>query len=257
MDARKLFAVAISALLLAACAGPMDSPLVTGQGEAAYFARLNPLFAQMTPAQQEAFNWSVSDLSIDQLHQRYPDASPRQVIQGETRLVSTSYPERIAALQPQLEAFQHLQAELGQLRSDNVQFRIEQDFHGLQPRLKADFHNASSLSFSTSGWTALLYLNAADEPVARYSFTLNHRRRGGLLPGETESHDIHLGFVSGDPAWMTLEVRNASRRRVEIVPSDEGNTDLGERAYSAPDPRAEIERLQAVIAAAEKYRQVP
>lgn len=44
----KLFAVAISALLLAACAGPMDSHLVTGQGEAAYFARLNPLFAQMT-----------------------------------------------------------------------------------------------------------------------------------------------------------------------------------------------------------------
>src|SRR5690606_2714075 len=58
----KLFAVAISALLPAACAGPMDSHLVTGQGEAAYFARLNPLFAQMTPEQQEAFNWSVSDL---------------------------------------------------------------------------------------------------------------------------------------------------------------------------------------------------
>lgn len=253
----KLFAVAISALLLAACAGPMDSHLVTGQGEAAYFARLNPLFAQMTPEQQEAFNWSVSDLSIAQLHQRYSDASPRQVIQGETRLVSTSYPERITALQPQREAFERLQTELGQLRSDNVQLRIVQDFHGLQPWLRADFHNASTLSFSTSGWTARLYLDTANEPVASYSFTLNHRRRGGLLPGETESHDIPLGFVSGDAAWMTLEVRNASRRRVEIVPSDQGNTDLGERDYSVPDPRAEIERLQAVIAAAEKYRQVP
>lgn len=253
----KLFAVAISALLLAACAGPMDSHLVTGQGEAAYFARLNPLFAQMTPEQQEAFNWSVSDLSIAQLHQRYPDASPRQVIQGETRLVSTSYPERITALQPQREAFERLQTELGQLRSDNVQLRIVQDFHGLQPWLRADFHNASTLSFSTSGWTARLYLDTANEPVASYSFTLNHRRRGGLLPGETESHDIPLGLVSGDAAWMTLEVRNASRRRVEIVPSNQGNTDLGERAYSVPDPRAEIERLQAVIAAAEKYRQVP
>lgn len=253
----KLFAVALSALLLAACAGPMDSHLVTDQGEAAYFASLNPMFAQMTPEQQEAFNWSVSDLSIAQLHQRYPNASPRQVIQGETRLVSTSYPERIAALQPQREAFERLQTELGQLRSDNVQLRIVQDFHGLQPWLRADFHNASTLSFSTSGWTARLYLDTANEPVASYSFTLNHRRRGGLLPGETESHDIPLGFVSGDAAWMTLEVRNASRRRVEIAPSDEGNTDLGERAYSVPDPRAEIERLQAVIAAAEKYRQVP
>lgn len=199
----------------------------------------------------------MSDLSIAQLHQRYPDASPRQVIQGETRLVSTSYPERITALQPQREAFERLQTELGQLRSDNVQLRIVQDFHGLQPWLRADFHNASTLSFSTSGWTARLYLDTANEPVASYSFTLNHRRRGGLLPGETESHDIPLGFVSGDAAWMTLEVRNASRRRVEIVPSDEGNTDLGERAYSVPDPRAGIERLQAVIAAAEKYRQVP
>lgn len=256
MPIRKLFAVALSALLLAACAGPMDSHLVTGQGDAAYFARLDPLFAQMTPAQQEAFNWSVSDLSIDQLHQRYPNASPRQVIQGETRLVSDSYPEKIAALQPQREAFELLQAQLEQLRSDNVQLRIEQDFHGLQPYLKADFHNPSDLSFSTTGWTARLYLNTANEPVASYSFTLNHRRRGGLLPGETESHDIHLGFVSGDPAWMTLEVRNASRRRVEILPSEQGNTDLGERAYSTPDPRAEIQRLQAVIAAAEKYSQV-
>ena len=255
MDARKLFAVAISALL-AACTGPMDSHLVTGRGQAAYFARLNPLFAQMTPAQQEAFNWAVSDLSIDQLQQRYPDASPRQVIQSETRLVSDTYPERIAALQPQLQAFQQLQEQLGQLRSDNVQFRIEQDFHGLQPSLRADFHNASGLSFSTTGWTARMYLDGADAPVASYSFTLNHRRRGGLLPGETESHDIHLGFVSGDPAWMTLEIRKASQRRVEIVRSEQGNTDLGERAYSTPDPRPDIEQLQAVIAAAEKYRQV-
>lgn len=257
MNFRTLLAAAVLSLTLCACAGPMDRALVTDQGDAAYFQRLNPLFAQMTPEQQEAFNWSVSDLTISAIHQRYPGASAREVIAGETALILQTYPEKITALQPSLQQFQQARAQLAQLRSDNIQFRIEQDFHGLQPYLKADFHNGSTLSFSTTGWVAQMYLDGADTPVASYEFTLNHRNRGGLLPGEDESHDIHLGFVTGDADWMTLEVRNARQRRIQIVPVQPGTTDLGERPYALHDPQPEIDRLQAVIAAAEKYRAVP
>ena len=257
MNFRNLFASILLGLSLAACTGPMDSALVTDKGEAAYFQRLNPLFAQMTPAQQEAFNWSVSDLSIDAINQRYPGASPRRIIEGEAALVQKTYKERINALQPALQQYRQFKGELEQLRSDNIQFRIDQDFHGSQPWLKADFHNGSPLSFSTTGWSAELYLDGSDAPVASYTFTLNHRNRGGLLPDESENHDIHLGFVTGDASWMTLEVRNARQRRIQIRPTAAGSTDLGERAFALIDPQPEIERLQAVIAAAEKYQAVP
>ena len=257
MNLRNLLVSSLLGLTLAACAGPMDSALVTDKGEAAYFKRLEPLFAQMTPAQQEAFNWSVSDLSIDAINQRYPGASPRHIINAEAALVLKTHADRINTLQPLLQQYRRFKGQLQQLRSDNIQFRIDQDFHGLQPWLKADFHNGSPLSFSTTGWSAELYLDGSQTPAASYTFTLNHRNRGGFLPDESESHDIHLGFVTGDANWMTLEVRNARQRHIQIRPTAAGSTDLGERAFALIDPRPEIERLQAVIAAAEKYRGVP
>lgn len=52
-------------------------------------------------------------------------------------------------------------------------------------------------------------------------------------------------------------MRNARQRRIQIVPIQPGTTDLGERPYALHDPQPEIDRLQAVIAAAEKYRAVP
>ncbi len=65
-------------VLLVACAGPLDRKLVTGQGSDAYFASLNPAFAQMSDHEQKAFNWAVSDIDQDQLHARYPHATPRR-----------------------------------------------------------------------------------------------------------------------------------------------------------------------------------
>lgn len=241
---------------LCACAGPMDSKLVTGDGDAAYFQRLNPLFEKMTPEQQQAFNWSVSDLSIDAINRRYPDATPRQIIHAESALIRQSHPAQIAELQPQLQRHQQLQQQLALLSASKIDFSIEQNFHGLQPYIRAEFHNGSPLSFSTTSWVAKMYLDDASQPVARYSFTLNHRRSQGLLPGESEKHTVHLGFVTGDASWMTLEIRNARKRRIDIQPTQERATDLGERSYSVNDPSARIKHLQAVLEIAQRYQDI-
>src|SRR5690606_16691723 len=75
LNARALtrFVVALSrALALAGGADPLDRPLVTGEGRAAFRASLEPIAEKMTPEQREAFEWAVSDFDLERLHREYP-----------------------------------------------------------------------------------------------------------------------------------------------------------------------------------------
>jgi hypothetical protein len=256
MRLRSLFASAVLLGTLTACAGPLDSHLVTDKGDAAYFQRLNPLFAKMSEDEQLAFNWAVSDLDIPTLNQRYPNARPRQIIHAEAQRVLDTYPAKVAELQPQLERHKALQAQLARLQASDASFWIDRDFHGLQPRIRATFSNGSDLAFSSTGWNASLYIDGQEQPVATTELNIDHRERNGLHPGQQQQVTFTVGFVTGDENWTTLEIRNAKKCRVLIEPVDRNITDLGNRGYAVPDVRSEIERLEGVMAAARKWQDI-
>lgn len=247
-------------LALSACAGPLDRALDTGNGDAAYFQRLDPLFAQLDSQQQQAFNWAVSDLSISDIHRLYPDASPRQVIEGEVARVLETYPQRIAGLQPALARYQAQETRLDKLLVRDVQFSIGKDFFGLQPTVQLTLDNSSDLSFSRTRWQASLYLGNDPQPVATRNFSLDHSGHNGLRPGQQRRFTTTLGNLAGDPAWITLEIQDATRRHVTIQRSssawEQGHLDLGGRAHTLASPQAEIERLQAAIEDAGKWQQL-
>ncbi|KRG41910.1 hypothetical protein ARC78_10640 [Stenotrophomonas pictorum JCM 9942] len=243
-------------LVLAACGGPMDTALVTGNGADPYFASLNPVFAKMSEHEQQGFNWAVSDLDLDRLHSRYPGNSPRQIIRGEVAQVLETYPARIAALEPQALQAAQVRAQLAQVTAVQTAFRIEKDFFGLAPKISATIENNSPLPISALEWNAALYLDDAETPVVTTTLTDNYRDRGGLVPGGRHKREFAIGFVRGDETWTTLEIRNAKRTRVVLEPLATSVQDFGDRHYLPEDPSAEIERLRSVIAAATSYQDI-
>lgn len=252
----RLIAAIPLALALAACGGPLDTALVTGNGADPYFASLNPAFARMSEHEQQGFNWAVSDLDLDRLHSRYPGKSPRQIIRGEVAQVLETYPARIAELEPQAQQAAQMRAQLAQVTAVQTAFRIEKDFFGLAPKISATIENGSPLPISALEWTAALYLDDAQTPVVTTTLTDNYRNQGGLAPGSQHRREFAIGFVRGDETWTTLEIRNAKRTRVVLEPVASSVQDFGDRHYLPEDPSAEIERLRSVIAAATSYQDI-
>jgi hypothetical protein len=244
--------------LLAACSGPIDSSLETGTTPQAYRASLDAVFAQLTPHEQEAFNWAVSDFDLPKLHAKYPGGSPADIIRGEVADVLDTYPDKIDALKPKVAAQAPLRADLAKIASNPgmTWFRIDDNFFGLQPRIATAVENRSQQAVSRLQWRAALYLDGADSPVVTTILTDDYQSEGGLKPGMRKRRLFTVGFVKGDQAWTTLEIRNAKSRRVVLEPVLGSVEDFGGRVLLPEDPAAQIERMEGAIAAAESFRDI-
>lgn len=268
MRVLKPFAVASVALILAACSGKgIDRKLETGQGADAYTASLKLAGKDMSPEEIQDFDWAVSDLSIETLNQKYPNGTPRSVIRGESRLVRESAPKRIAELEPVKARFDTILEDLGKVKAGQTELRMERNFHGLQPTVLASISNGSRLAISQLQWRASLYLDDRKEPVATAELmdVYNNSSQGSSLFGEEKKveagglpaggeakRSFTVGFVSGDPAWTTLEVQNAKLWRVVLEPIPESVKDYGGRHYLAGAPYKELGQWKRALAQAEK-----
>lgn len=214
----------------------------------------------------QGFDWAVSDLSIETLHQKYPNGTPRSVIRGESRLVRESAPKRIAALEPVKAKFDTLVGDLGKVKAGETELRMERDFHGLQPTVLARVSNGSRLAISQLQWRASLYLDDQQAPVAtaelidvynnssQGSSMFGEEKKveaGGLPAGGEAKRSFRVGFVTGDPSWTTLEVQNAKARRVVLEPILASVKDYGGRNYLAGAPYKELEQWKRALAQAE------
>lgn len=262
------FAVAFVALILAGCSGKgIDRKLETGQGGDAYNASIAQAAKDMTQDDVQAFDWAVSDLSLETLNQRYPNGTPRGVIQGESRLVREQASKRIAELESTKPKYDAILGEIVKLTASDIELQIERDFHGLQPTVHARVSNNGGLAVSQLQWRASLYLDDQKTPVATadvYDFYNNSSRgsslfgdqkkveAGGLPAGGAAKRSFRIGFVSGDPNWTTLEVQNAKVRRVVLEPLPESVKDFGDRFYLAGAPYKDLERVKRTLAKAEQ-----
>ena len=247
------------ALGLGACSKGIDRALVTGEGDTAYRTSLDRLVPEATQEQLAAFNWAVSDLTIEAIHARYPNASPRRVMHGEAELMMESLPHRIAQLKAQLPEWQASAANVAAVTATDIGFALNPGFFGLQPTITAIVANNSKLSFARYGWTAELYLDDAVEPVARTRLTASfahHNGGGGLDPGASASMSFQVGFVSGDKAWSTLEIQRATKRTVKMVPDPEAARDLADRAFVGQSPQEELAILEENLQTSRTVRQL-
>ena len=247
---------ALLALFFAGCGGPADRGLDTGTTPQAYRASLDAIFPTLSAHEQEAYNWAVSDFDLAKLHAKYPNASPRTIVRGEVAEVQRDAPARIATLQSQLQATAALREDLAKLTATEARFRIKKDFFGLQPQVFAAIHNGSTKPVSLLRWRAELYLDDSKESVATTVITDDYRRDGGLRPGAGATRLYSIGFVRGDEAWTTLEIRTAQHTRVVLTPLLDSIADFGERAYLPEDPAAELERVQALQDKARSFEDI-
>lgn len=251
------FRVALAAcalLALGACSKGIDKSLVTDKGPEAYRASLSVAAKDFSDREREAFDWAVSDLSLDALNARYPNKSAREVIRGEVKAVLKGYPPQIAELDKQVITWKSTAEEIQKVTADHVEFALERDFHGLQPRIQAVATNNSKFGYSSLYWRAGLFLNGAAEPVATAELIDLYKDESGLKPGEAKPRRFHVGFVTGDAAWTTLEVQNAQQRVVKLIVMPERAEDFGEKLIAGDSPEKKVRSAQSILAAAEKFK---
>ena len=261
-------AAALLAAFLAACIGKgIDRTLETGKGADVYRASLAEASKDMTQEEAEAFNWAVSDLSIETLNQRYPNGTARSAIRGESGLVRDSAPKRIAELEAVRPKYDAILDQIAKLTADDTSFVMERNFHGLQPTVHASIHNNSQLPVSQLQWRASLYLDDQKTPVASSTIMdlYNNSNRGssffgeqgkieagGLPAGGAAKRAFRIGFVTGDADWTTLEIQNAKVRRIVLEPVPESVQDYGGRSYLEGAPYKALEQWKNALATADK-----
>lgn len=246
----------LAGLVLTACQGSLDQSLVTGGTQTEYRASVDPLIPKFSKHELEAFNWAVADFDLAKLHSKYPGASPRKIIRGQVREVLSTYPEKIKALEAAAVAEAPLRAELRKIIPSDAEFGIEENFFGLQPFIGVNIRNGSRYPVSQMRWKAALFLDGTDRPAAQTILVNDYRKNGGLKPGSRFHIRFPIGFVKGDEAWTTLEIRNAATRKVVLEPVLDSILDFGEHPYLAKDPVPRIEQMNAAVELAELYSDI-
>jgi hypothetical protein len=250
---RSLLAIVALAALIG-CSKGVDQPLVTSKGLEAYRASLAEAVRDMDKRQTDAFDWAVSDLSVEKIDARYPNGSPRKIIRGEVDAVLKEAPARIAELEKKSADWNAVAEEIAKVGASGVSFALGKDFFGLQPAIRATVTNGSRHGYSTLYWYAELYLDGASEPAARTELIDLYKDEGGLKPGEQRTREFRVGFVSGDAAWKTLEIQNAGQRVVKLVVMPERAKDFGDRWIAGPSPQKELAGWKSTLETARRIQ---
>ena len=250
-------AIVVLALITASCGGPADNKLVTGTDIDSYRASLDPIFEQMSPHEREAFNWAVSDINFENLHAKYPNASPRKIIRGEVKAVLDTYPERINRLKTNSSKFVDIRNELSKVSVTYADLSHSNEFvfRG-KPILTMGIENESTLPISSLDWNASLFLDGSDKPVATQRVTADMREAGGMKPGDSFKVTIRIGGPLGNDSWETLEIKNSKNKKVVLTPILPSIRDFGNRLYLDGDPTDDIARLELALKSAVSYKDI-
>src|SRR3546814_942160 len=92
-------------------------------------------------------------------------------------------------------------------------------------------------------WKAALFLDGTDRPEEQTILVNDYRKNGGLKPGSRLHIRFPIGFVRGDAAWTTLEIRNDAVRKVVLEQILDRILDFGERHSLTWDPIPRIEQM--------------
>lgn len=250
----KFCITAMALMILCGCSSKgLDKDLKTGEGKEAFGASLNEALKDMSQEEKEAFAWAVSDLNLDSLHQKYPNASPREIIRGEVKMVQEAAPKKLKELEEEKLKYDPILADLKNIKAQSIEFSLPKDFHGLQPTINATITNNSKFAVSFLQWFAELYVDGKAAPVATAELSDAYNNSNGLNPGASVKRSFTVGFVVGDSRWTTLEIQNAKNRVVKLTIIPESVRDFSDKYYLGGAPYEEIERLNLALKLAKKY----
>jgi len=243
------------ATLLAGCGKGLDRSADFSTYDS-YQTAVNQAFKEMTPAEGEAFNWAVSDQTIDSIAQKYKGMSFRQIALNETDGAIKQYQEKLVNLKKAKAQFDPIMAGLHNVTVETSNASVKKDtgFGGFgEPKFafKMKVKNGSQFDFSLLTWKTSLYINGDSKPVATAEIYDSYESDGGLKAGQQATREVEPDtFFSKD--WITLAVQNAKQIRVEAVLEDA--KDFSNKSLLEGAPYASIDKIQQTLDLAERYR---
>lgn len=257
MKLKMVLATTALAFGLAGCNNGINHALDTGHGQQAYRASLDEALKKMTKEETEAFDWAVGGLNIEKLHEKFPDSTPRKIIQGQAKnfidAMTKARPD-IEKMIPDFDAKTKVLSE--NTIVDSANFHIENDFFGLQPKVTAKIVNVEGRTMTALKWRVELFLDGNTTPAASTVIEDNYKGGGGFQPGYRYTRTFTLGFVKGDERFTTLEIQNAKKREVKLTLIPDGCVELDGKSVSSMDPHAALKELDEILAKAKKYQSI-
>jgi len=237
-------AASFAALIPAAYAAGLDTTLSTADS-VAYRHSLDEAWKHMSEAQQKAYNWAVGDASLGTLASKYPELTPRKVIERETEDYIARKTASIADMQAELAADADklareekivlaALAELAKVTISETGFQKIPDASGREElRFNFTVNNASQSSLASAKWDARLFLNDKEQTGRYCQITTNYSQTGGLASGNSNAGFVTITPAKGSgattqcPQWNTPEVQQAASPIVKITLDPGSALDLG------------------------------
>lgn len=223
---RKFFVVLILsafALTLSGCGKGIDAKLAT-ESEGAYRNSLNSAFRDMRPEQQQAFNWAVSNFSLEQLIAKYPQITPRMVVSKEADEYIKIKSQEVATITAELDKnserlaqeeklIHDVNTELGKITVTAADLRSKS--FGFGNELVFITKNESQFDVSSASWNTWLFIGDEQKSDRHCSIHAYYKVHGGLPQGNSLKYSSDVSFM-GCRNWDTLEVKNAKNKRFEF-----------------------------------------
>jgi len=257
MKITRIILLAATALSLSACNSGINHTLDTGHGVDSYKASLAEAVKKMEKPEIEAYDWAVSDLSIDKVHELYPNGTPKQIIHGESKKMIEGAAELRPELEKQIPGFDRSVKELtDNIVVESTNFTIENDFFGLQPKVSARVAYAEGRPMTALQWRIELFIDGKDKPVASTTVTDDYKGDGGFKSGYRYARDFKLGFVRGDDRFTTLEIQNSKTRILKMTLIPDECIEINGHAVSYNNPHIAIRQLDETVAKARRYKEL-
>lgn len=247
----------VAVVCLSACNSGLDHKLDTANGPSAYKASLEMATKDMKPEEIDAFDAAVSEVTLKELNELYPNATPRKIIREQF----TKYSEILAKLIPDVEKKipdfdKEVQSLNDGVKAVNATFAVEKDFFGDQPKVRVKTVNTSGVTMTALAWRVELFINGADKPVASTTIADNYKSVSGMKSGYEYTREFKLGFVSGDERFTTLEIQNATKRELKLTLEIDECVGLDGQSFGARNPHKALESLEAGVAKAKKFKEI-
>lgn len=253
-------------LTLGACGNGVDKTL-SRKSDWDYHRSLDEAFKDMTPQQQQAFNWAVSNINLEQLLSKYPTLTPRKVIQQEADETITAvkqdmedraaqYQKDAPGLKQATDQSNAIAAELQKITASNGAI-VKDPYSSFEKNLRFRIYNGSRYGISVVEWDVKVFLNGettSDRVCHVRAFLTN-----GLPAGDTAEYSEDVSRDCYTPL-ATPEVQHATSISFQFAPVISSIEDFGDKQiYVTPptgerDFQAALTQDKDVLAAAESAK---
>ena len=224
------------ALIMSGCGKGVDAKLAT-ENEQAYRTSLDNAWREMSPEQQQAYNWAVSNFSLDQLIAKYPKMTPRMVVNKEADEYIQSKTQEAANITAELaknadrlaqeeKLVREVNAELAKITGTGI--GINNKSFGFGKEFVFVTKNDSKFDISSARWNAWLFLNGEERSDRHCTIKAYYKIHGGLPQGKSLKYSFDVGFMDCKN-WDTLEVRNAQNRQFKLELDNSSVQNFGEK----------------------------